>query len=116
MLTDEQRIRIWPAGMGSPMNETVEKVSSAIAAHLWRGSWPPSEVEYRDMEPDLRDDADGVLVAALDIVDLLRPSEDELANRVEPYLLALRSAVSRAEYEDDRRDLQALFDLIDGLE
>jgi hypothetical protein len=43
------------------------------------------------------------------------PADAGIAERVEPYLLALRSAASRAEYEDDRRDLQALFDLLDGL-
>jgi hypothetical protein len=71
-LTDAQRLRIWPRGMHRPMEETVEKVSTAIAAYVWRGSWPPSEQEYRDMEWDLRADADAVLLAALDVIDLLR--------------------------------------------
>ena len=37
------------------------------------------------------------------------------AEAVEPYLLALRGAVSRAEFADDHADLAALFDLLDNL-
>jgi hypothetical protein len=51
------------------------------------------------------------------------PTWDEMADAmlsivamaVEPYLLALRATVSRAQYAEDRRALAALFDLLDNL-
>lgn len=66
-ITDEQRDRIWPH-----MNEidpTVGRISSIIASYLWRGGWPPSWLDFQQMERDLQIDAAGVLMATLDVID-----------------------------------------------
>ncbi len=53
------------------------------------------------------------------VVDLVRDAKQQerehVGAQVSPYLLALRSAVSSADYAEDRADLQALFDLLDSL-